>query len=63
MTASHPDFELIGGMLAAESPQHAASRVLDMLARGELDRARALIEARAARIAADLARELAAADE
>lgn len=57
------EYELVGGMVAGESPQRAADRVLELLQRGDLERVHALIEARAARTAEAIARELAAAEE
>lgn len=55
-------YELVGGMLAAEPPQHSAARLLELIERGELDEVRAIIAARAARTAEAIARELAAAE-
>ena len=56
------DFELVGGMIAAEAPQSAAARVIEMLERGEADEVRELIEARAVRTANAIALELSAVE-
>ena len=54
----HESYPIVGGMLAADTPQSAASRILDLL-----ERVRELIAERAARTAAAMARELAAAED
>jgi hypothetical protein len=53
-------YELVEGMLAVESPQRAAARILDLIERGEVELARELLRQRAARVSAELERELAA---
>jgi hypothetical protein len=63
VSATNGEYELVGGMIAAESPQRAADRVLELLERGEIDRVRDLIEARAAKTAEAIAHELAAAEQ
>ncbi len=57
------DVELVEGMLASESPQRAAARIVEMLKRGELERVRAILRERAARVSETMARELAAAQQ
>lgn len=59
MSAKEDELEIIAGMIAVETPQQRARRMIDLMERGEVDRVRALIEARAARVAEQLARELA----
>ena len=59
----HESYPIVGGMLAADTPQSAASRILDLLERGETERVRELIAERAARTTAAMARELAAAED
>lgn len=56
------DYEIVEGMLAVESPQRAAAHILDLLERGEVERARELMRQRAARVSAELDRELASFD-
>jgi hypothetical protein len=55
-------YELVEGMLAAESPQSSATRIIEMLERGEIERVRELLRARAARTSEAIARELAAVE-
>ncbi|MEC7526389.1 MAG: hypothetical protein VYE22_41300 [Myxococcota bacterium] len=59
----HESYPIVGGMLAADTPQSAASRILELLERGETERVRELIAQRAAKTAAAMARELAAAED
>lgn len=58
--SEHDAYELVDGMLAAETPQRSATRILEMLERGEVERVRELLRQRAARTAESIARELAA---
>jgi hypothetical protein len=58
----HRDFEVIEGMLAIESPQRTAERILDLLRRGEMERVREIMRERAARVSASIASDLAAAE-
>ena len=53
------ELRIIGGMIASETPQQRAQRLIEMLERGEVDRVRALTAARAARTSRAFARELA----
>lgn len=62
MSIEGREYEMVGGMIAAESPQRAADRVLDLLRAGDVDRLRAILEARAARAAQAIGEELAAVD-
>ena len=57
------EYEMVGGMIAAESPQRIADRLLELIRRGDVDRVRAIVAARAARAAEAVGRELAAAEE
>ncbi len=61
----HDDDEvrIIAGMMASETPQQRAERLIELLERGELDEVRAIAAARAAQTAAAFARELAGLDE
>lgn len=59
-TKSDPnELRIVGGMIASDTPQQRAQRMIEMLERGEVDRVRALAAARAARTARAFARELA----
>ncbi len=58
-TTESDELRIIGGMLASETPQQRAQRLIEMLERGEVDRVRALTAANAARTARAFARELA----
>jgi hypothetical protein len=62
MSDPNEGYELVGGMLAAESPQRSAARILELLERGEVERVREMMRQRAAKISEAIARELAAAD-
>lgn len=62
----HPEEDevrIIAGMMASETPQQRAERLIELLERGELDEVRAIAAARAARTAAAFAKELASLDE
>lgn len=58
-----PNYELVDGMLAAESPQRVAARLIELLKRGEVERVEELMRQRAARVSASLAEDLAAAEQ
>ncbi|MCB9596935.1 MAG: hypothetical protein H6719_29705 [Sandaracinaceae bacterium] len=60
----HDDDEvrIIGGMMASETPQQRAQRLIALLERGEVDEVRAIANARAAQTAAAFAKELASLD-
>lgn len=62
MTDRSEGYELVDGMLAAESPQQSAARIIELLARGEVERVREIMRQRAARVSETIARELAAAE-
>ena len=56
------EYELVGGMVAAESPQRIADRVLELIRSGDAEGVRAIVEERAAKAAAAVGKELAAAE-
>jgi DNA-binding GntR family transcriptional regulator len=56
-------YELVDGMLAVESPQRTAARIIDLLKRGEVEQAREIMRRRAARVSATIAQDLAAAEQ
>jgi hypothetical protein len=58
MTEPSTDYEMVEGMLAVESPQRVAARILELLERGERELVRELLRARAARISEAIDREL-----
>jgi hypothetical protein len=62
MNDLHEGYELVEGMLAAESPQRSATRIIEMLERGEVERVRELLRQRATRTAEAIARELASVE-
>lgn len=55
--------ELVEGMLAAESPQRSAARIIELLKRGEVERVREILRQRAARVSETIAAELAAVEQ
>ncbi len=59
MSEASSEYELVEGMIATESPQRSATRIIEMLERGEVERVRELLRRRAARAAETIARELA----
>lgn len=59
MSDASSEYELVEGMIATESPQRSATRIIEMLERGEVERVRELLRRRAARAAETIARELA----
>lgn len=63
MSEETDGYELVDGMLAAESPQRAAARIIDLLKRGEVERVREIMRQRAARVSATIAQDLAAAEQ
>lgn len=56
-------YELVEGMLAAESPQRTAARLIALLKAGEVERVREIMQQRAARVSETMAQELAAAEQ
>lgn len=62
MSQSNERYEMIEGMLAVESPQRSAARILDLLERGEIERVREIMRQRAARISEALDQELASVE-
>lgn len=62
MQQAREQFELVGGMLAVDSPQREAARLIELLEDGDAERVRSLIEARKRRTAALIAAELEAAE-
>ncbi|MFK7988991.1 MAG: hypothetical protein AB8I08_23440 [Sandaracinaceae bacterium] len=63
MQQARAQFELVGGMLAVDSPQREAARLIELLEEGDAERVRTLLEARQRRTAALIAAELDAAEE
>lgn len=62
MSQSNERYEMIEGMLAVESPQRSAARILELLERGEVERVREIMRQRAARISEALDQELASVE-
>lgn len=58
MQAASEAFELVGGMLAVDSPQREAARLIDLLEEGDDERVHALLDARRRRTSAFIAAEL-----
>ncbi|MBX3269472.1 MAG: hypothetical protein KF729_04390 [Sandaracinaceae bacterium] len=56
------ELRVIAGMIASETTEHRAERLIALLERGALDEARAIATARAAATAAAFAKELASLD-
>lgn len=56
-------YELVEGMLAVESPQRTAARIIDLLKRGEVEQVREIMRQRAARVSETIAQDLAAAEQ
>lgn len=63
MQQARERFELVGGMLAVDSPQREAARLIELLEDGDAERVRSLLEARQRRTAALIAAELDAVQE
>ena len=61
MIATGTEYEMVGGMIAAESPQRIADRVLELIRSGDVEQLHAIVEERAARAAAAVGKELAEA--
>ncbi|MEZ4336803.1 MAG: hypothetical protein R3B82_09265 [Sandaracinaceae bacterium] len=57
------EVRIVAGMMASETPQQRAERMIALLERGEDEEVRAITEARAARTAAAFAKELASLDD
>ncbi|HEY8430863.1 MAG TPA: hypothetical protein VIL20_20930 [Sandaracinaceae bacterium] len=60
--ATDAGYELVEGMLATESPQRRAARIIELLKRGEVERVRELMRQHVARVSETIARELAAVE-
>ena len=60
--SENDEVQIIGGMIASETPQQRAELVIRMLERGEHEQVRALAAARAAKTVAAFAQELACLD-